>query len=102
VTAVDAHAFKLDLGTPGTVVVNGVLNFDTAAAALQEIRMAVARGRVTQLDLAGVEHSDSAGLSCIVAVMAESVQAGHSLQVVHMPAGLRALAQVCEVDRLLG
>ncbi|NMW25055.1 sulfate transporter, partial [Rhodanobacter denitrificans] len=26
---------------------------------------------------------------------------GQALQVVHMPAGMRTLAQVCEVDRLI-
>jgi phospholipid transport system transporter-binding protein len=97
-----ADDFKLDLSVPGTLGVSGVLSFDTAAAALQEIRSAVAHGRVKQLDLAGVRRSDSAGLSCVVAVMAESARGGRSLQVVHMPAGLQALAQVCEVDRYIG
>ena len=96
------NGFALDTSVPGTLGISGVLSFDTAAAALQEVNAVLTRVRVTQLDLAGVQHSDSAGLSCVVAVMAEAARAGHPLQVVHMPAGLQALAQVCEVDRYIG
>jgi phospholipid transport system transporter-binding protein len=101
VTIDGAGDFRLDRSVPGTLGVSGVLSFDTASAAWQEIRSAVAQGQVTQLDLAGVRRSDSAGLSCVVAVMAESARAGRPLQVIHMPAGLQALAQVCEVDRFI-
>lgn len=96
-----ASDFSLDRSVPGTLGVSGVLSFDTAAAALQDMRSAVVQGQVTQLDLAGVRRSDSAGLSCVVALMAESSRAGRPLQVVYMPAGLQALAQVCEVDRFI-
>lgn len=101
-TSASPTGFKLDTGVPGTLGVNGVLSFDTAAAALQAMTAAVTQGRVTQLDLAGVQRSDSAGLSCVVAVMAESARAGRPLQVLHMPAGMQALAQVCEVDGYIG
>jgi phospholipid transport system transporter-binding protein len=49
-----------------------------------------------------VKHADSAGLSCLVAVMAEAARQGRSLKVIHMPSGMQALAKVCEVDRLIG
>ncbi|WP_158880202.1 STAS domain-containing protein [Rhodanobacter sp. L36] len=94
--------FKLASGAPGTLTLSGVLSFDTAANALQELRAAVARDGIKQLDLAGIRRSDSAGLSCIVAVMAESAQGRRPLQVVNMPVGLQALAQVCGVDGLIG
>jgi phospholipid transport system transporter-binding protein len=35
-------------------------------------------------------------------VAAEAARRGHALQVIHVPAGMQVLAQVCEVDRLLG
>ena len=100
-TAAAGHGFQLDTGTPGTLGVRGELSFDTAAAALQAIQSALAGGSVSHLDLAGVRHSDSAGLACVLAVAAEAARRGQALQVVHMPAGMRALAQVCEVDRLI-
>ncbi|MGN6282548.1 STAS domain-containing protein [Frateuria sp.] len=97
-----AAAFDLHRGTPGTLGVSGVLSFDTAAAALEAIGRALADGAVVRLDLAGVERSDSAGLACVLAAQAEARQRGRSLTVENMPEGMRALAQVCEVDDLVG
>ncbi len=100
-TAIDG--FQLDTAAPGRLGVSGVLSFDTAAAALQAIEaaLAAAAGAVVELDLAGLDHSDSAGLACVLAVVAEADRRGQVLQVVHMPEGMKALAQVCEVDRLM-
>ncbi|TAL87381.1 MAG: STAS domain-containing protein [Rhodanobacter sp.] len=96
-----APDFRLDTGTPATLGVSGVLSFDNAAAAWQAIRSALASGGATQLDLSGVSHCDSAGLACVLAVIADAGRHGQEVQVTGMPAGMRALAQVCEVDRLL-
>jgi len=93
--------FQLDTGTPGTLGVSGVLSFETAAAALRAIQSALAAGSVARLDLAGVRRSDSAGLACVLAVTAEADRRGQALQVVQIPAGLRVLAQVCEVEPLI-
>jgi phospholipid transport system transporter-binding protein len=101
VIATAVHDVRLDLATPGTLGVNGVLSFDTAAAALRMIQAALAGGALARLDLAGVRHSDSAGLACVLAVAAEAAQRGQALQIVNMPAGMQVLAQVCEVDRLV-
>ena len=73
-TAAAGHGFQLDTGTPGTLGVRGELSFDTAAAALQAIQSALAGGSVSHLDLAGVRHSDSAGLACVLAVAAEAAR----------------------------
>ena len=93
--------FQLDTGTPGTLGVSGVLSFDTAAAALRAIRSALAAGGAARLDLTGVRQSDSAGLACVLAVAAEADRRGQALQVVRMPASMRVLAQVCEVESLI-
>ena len=95
-------AFQLQRGTPGTLAVAGVLSFETAAAALQAIGAALAAEPVARLDLAGVTHSDSAGLACVLAVQAEARRLGRALTVESMPSGMRALAQVCEVEALVG
>jgi phospholipid transport system transporter-binding protein len=97
-----AALFRLDASTPAILGVSGVLSFDSAGAALQDIESALASGRAAQLDLAGVSHCDSAGLACVVAAVAGASRRGRAIQVVGMPAGMRALAQVCEVDSLLG
>jgi len=95
------RGFQLTVHASGTLAVDGVLSFDTAAAALQALELALAVGAHGQLDLAGVRHSDSAGLSCVLAVVAEASRRRQALRVMHMPASMRALAQVCEVDGLM-
>lgn len=95
-------AFRLDADTPAVLGVHGELSFGTATAAWQAIRSALAGGAVTRLDLAGVQRSDSAGLACVLAVAADAARHGQALQVVNLPAGMRALARVCEVDGLIG
>ncbi len=92
--------FRLDFVAPAALAVNGVLDFDSAAAALVAMRAAL-DGEVAQLDLAGVSHCDSAGLACVLAAAAEANRRGRPLQVVGMPASMQALARVCEVDTLL-
>lgn len=96
-----APDFRLDTGAPATLGVSGVLSFDNAAAAWQAIRTALAAGSAAQLDLSGVNHCDSAGLACVLAATADAVRHGRTIRVTGMPAGMRALAKVCEVDRLL-
>jgi len=93
--------FELVTSTQGVLGVTGLLNFNTAAAAMQAIESALSDRSIAQLDLAGVRHADSAGLSCLVAVMAEAARQGRSLKVIHMPSGMQALAKVSEVDRLI-
>ncbi|MDQ6647225.1 MAG: STAS domain-containing protein [Pseudomonadota bacterium] len=87
--------------SPGKLNVEGVLSFDTAAMALKAIQAAMAGGGVGELDLGGVSHCDSAGLACVLAVAAEADKRGNALRITHIPAGMQALAQVCEVDRLI-
>ena len=94
-------AFQFDHSTPGTLGLIGVLSFDTAAAALHAIQAELTRDAPTQLDLAGVTHSDSAGLACILAVVADADRRGHAVGLANMSAAMQALARVCEVDRLI-
>jgi phospholipid transport system transporter-binding protein len=97
-----ASGFRLDTGTPATLGVSGVLGFDNAAAAWQAIRSALVAGSAARLDLSGVSHCDSAGLACVLAATADADRRGLVVRVTGMPAGMRALATVCEVDHLLG
>jgi phospholipid transport system transporter-binding protein len=87
--------------TPGTLTLRGVLSFATATQALQTLQAASATTAVTTLDLSGVTHGDSAGLSCLLAVMADASARGRPLRLAHLPDGMQTLAAVCGVDRLL-
>ena len=91
------QGFQVDQSTPDTVSVSGALTFTTAAAALQAIRVALPGRHV--LDLAGVDRSDSAGLACVLAVLAPHEG---KVRVQHIPLGMQQLAKVCEVDGMLG
>lgn len=101
-SVVTDSAFQLDTGTPGCLGVSGVLDFSNAAKALGAMEAALTDRAIVQLDLAGLQHADSAGLSCVVAVVSDAARQGRALGVAHMPAGMKALAVVSEVDGLLG
>ncbi len=98
---VAGHGFELTTSARGVLGVTGLLNFSTAAAATQAIQSALSDCSIIQLDLAGVSHADSAGLSCLVTVMAAAAGQGRPLKIMHMPSGLQALAKVSEVDQLI-
>jgi|KBSSwiStaDraftv2_1062776.scaffolds.fasta_scaffold1220315_1 phospholipid transport system transporter-binding protein len=95
-----AAAFQVTRAAPDALQVSGALTFATAAQALAAIDAAAADG-CRQVDLAGVSQSDSAGLACVLAVLAKAAERGHALALRNVPEGMRVLAQVCEVDRLL-
>ncbi|WEN16820.1 STAS domain-containing protein [Rhodanobacter sp. AS-Z3] len=99
--AATQQRFQLDVAAPDTLVATGELSFDTAATALLAIQSALGNGGIKRLDLAKLSRSDSAGLACVLAVAAEARRSGRALEVTHMPTGMLALAQVCEVDRLI-
>lgn len=94
-------AFRLDTATPGTLAVGGALGFSTAAGALRALDAALQAGDRTRLDLAGVNHCDSAGLACVLEVLAAARRRGQAVRLEHVPAGMRMLAQVSGVETLL-
>jgi phospholipid transport system transporter-binding protein len=96
-----AAPVRIDDASPGSVKVSGELTFGNAAAALAAIDAAVARDGRSVLDLSGITRSDSAGLACVLAVLAQSAERGRKLSVQHMPEGMHLLASVCEVEQLM-
>lgn len=100
----DGHAdagLRLAQPDAATLALHGALTFATAACACAEGSRALRAGTQTQLDLAGVTRADSAGLACVIALAAAGSRAGRRLRVVNWPEGLRVLAEVCDVARLL-
>lgn len=84
-----------------TLVIHGALTFATSGRALTEGRRTLAAGAQTRLDLAGVTQADSAGLACVIALVAAANRSGRRLAIAGWPEGLRALAEVCGVATLL-
>ncbi|HET6553715.1 MAG TPA: STAS domain-containing protein [Dyella sp.] len=92
---------RIDESAPDTLRVSGVLTFANAASALEMIGVAAARGGRRVLDLGGVTRSDSAGLACVLAVLAQAAERGRPLAVSNVPEGMHLLASVCEVEGLM-
>ena len=89
---------SLSVARDGDVVrLDGELVFATATRALGQARQALAAG-ATRLDLAGVRRSDSAGLACVLALIAG---APRTVKIENLPEAMRALARASEVERLL-
>ena len=84
-----------------TLALSGALTFASAARALADAGRALAAGAQTRLDLSGLTRADSAGLACVIALLAQAARDGRRLQVVNPPEGLRALADVCGARGLL-
>ena len=94
-------SLHVDDSAPDSVRVSGVLTFANAAEALDALTAAVARNGRHTLDLAGVTRTDSAGLACVLAVLARAAEQGHTLTVRNIPEGMHLLASVCEVEGLM-
>ena len=99
----DANPGSVTFGTPDrdTLALSGALTFATAARAFAEGSRALQSGAQTRLDLGGLARADSAGLACVLGLAAVASRAGRRLGVAHWPEGLRALAEVCDVEGLL-
>lgn len=97
----DIDAAKLGTPDGDTLALSGALTFATAARAFAAGSRALEVGAQTRLDLAGLVRADSAGLACVLGLAAIASRAGRRLSVVHWPEGLRALAEVCDVEGLL-
>lgn len=98
-----SSGFSIDSSAPDTLAVSGALLFANAAQALSQLRAALPRGQMgnLNLNLAGLDSADSAGLACVLALMSDVRSRGGTLRVQAVPDGMLALAQVCAVDKLL-
>jgi phospholipid transport system transporter-binding protein len=81
----------------------GALTFATAARALAAGLAALAhtQGRSIEVDLAGVEAADSAGLAVLIEWAAWARRNGRSLRFTRVPDALRTIARISEIDELL-
>lgn len=99
---------KQDPAAPVAIVDDGILKlsgrigYPNADSVLPIGRKALANGVVTRIDLAGLEAPDSATLAMLLVWAAEARRSKHPLVMSGSPEGLRALAQLANVDALLG
>ena len=90
--------------SPDRLAVNGALTFATARraheAGLDIIRANDSREPL-QIDCAGVTDSDSAGLAVLIDWIANAKTQGRTLTFANLPPGIRAAAQISDVESLL-
>ena len=81
--------------------VAGALHFTTVRALLTAGVAAIAGGRAAVIDLAGVTGSDSSGLALLIEWLSAAKAANQALRYENVPAQLRQLARLSEVEELL-
>jgi phospholipid transport system transporter-binding protein len=84
----------VDLGS-GNVQVRGALTFATAR------RVRAAALRLLAVDCAAVTASDSAGLAVLLDWLALAKHRSRSIRFINLPAPIRAVAHISEVELLL-
>jgi phospholipid transport system transporter-binding protein len=95
------HSADFELRDGERSLVNGVMHFTTVTALLRTGSEAIANGRAAVIDLAGVKDSDSAGLALLIEWLSIARAAQRSLRYENIPAQLRQLARLSDVEELL-
>ncbi|MBX2825342.1 MAG: STAS domain-containing protein [Gammaproteobacteria bacterium] len=88
-------------GDDGRLYISGVLDFSTVTDLLDDINRSVSGQGESSVDLAGVEHANSAGLALLAELKATAVRGGRSLVFENVPDSLSQIATVCQVRELL-
>lgn len=82
--------------------VSGELSFATVAAVLEQSRRVFADAAQVNIDLGGVTHADSAGLSLLLEWLRYGKHENKAVRFHNLPAQLRSLADISEVEELFG
>jgi phospholipid transport system transporter-binding protein len=94
-------AAKLEQNGEGRYRVSGELSFATVTELLLQSRSLFAGESSIEVDLSGVTHADSAGLSLLIEWLRQARLQGKQLRYLALPVQLNALASISEVDGLL-
>jgi phospholipid transport system transporter-binding protein len=94
-------AAQLEEQSPGHYRVSGELSFATVTALLLQSRSIFAGETVVEMELSGVTHADSAGLSLLIEWLRQAKLQGKQLHYRSLPSQLSALANISDVDGLL-
>jgi phospholipid transport system transporter-binding protein len=89
---------------PDRLDVSGALVFETAREAYEAGLRALRNGGASaplQVDCAGVNESDSAGLAVLIEWLASATKAGRKIQFSNLPEGIKAVAAISDVAAIL-
>ena len=98
-TAAPAPTIKFD---GGVCRIAGVLDFTTASVALESVQELIESNPKLEVNLSGVTQSNSAGLALMIEWLSVARRENHVVTFSDIPDGLQQLADVCEVDGLIG
>lgn len=85
---------------PGLSLLTGDLTFDTVSKVYDALGLKWHNGGHWTIDLSGVKHCDSAGLAVLIHWLEQANQQQVTLQFTQLPAQLKTLAKVSEVNML--
>jgi phospholipid transport system transporter-binding protein len=94
-------SWSIDSRAPGRLVVRGELDFDTAPAALARGLALLDDAMDCEVDLSGLSAGDSAGLAVLVEWLGTARQRGARLRYTGVPAQMRAIARISDLEELL-
>jgi phospholipid transport system transporter-binding protein len=92
---------QLETVEQGRYRVNGELSFGTVGALLEQSRKTFDAASSLDIDLSGVNHSDSAGLALLIEWLRLAKRSGKKLNYSNLPPQLLAIAHMSDVDDLL-
>jgi phospholipid transport system transporter-binding protein len=96
-------SLRVERTSDDRVKLSGALRFASAADAYERGDDVLAGpGAAIVVDVAGLEAIDSATLAVLLAWAAQASRTGRTLTLDGVPADLRALAQLCDAEPLLG
>ncbi len=92
---------QVEPGVDGIALV-GVVDHDSVPELLERLERGAGTGDLLRVDLEEVERMDSAGLALLLELERRQRLAGGELELRNPPASLCRLAELAEVDGLLG
>jgi phospholipid transport system transporter-binding protein len=93
--------FELADNGEGHFALRGDMSFDTAERILRASEKLFRRQAKIEIDLAGVQHTDSAGLALLLEWVGRAKREGTEICFVAIPDKVRAIAVTAEVEELL-
>lgn len=85
----------------GVLRLVGHIGYANADVMLPRGRAALADGRVSRIDLSGLQAPDSATMAILLVWAAEASRSQRRLQISGIPDGLKALVRLCDAEALL-
>ena len=93
---------SIETVAPGRLAVRGELDFDTAPAALTRGLALLGSAAECEIDLSALSSGDSAGLAVLIEWLASARRRGAKLRYTGVPAQMRAIARISDLEDLLG